>query len=196
MLVGVLVAASAAARPGKVVRVEQRARTQSGVPRMCLLSGSDLTGYCMSSTPPEVGNRMQIVDNERVLGTMRVRTVTEQPDQCGQQTVWMVQGTLDSGDLSKADGGMIGVLDVTLDQRSGKLVSIDHPATGHAAGIDQVWAVDANGDGVPEVEFVMFACEDGGAVGPNPTGTCVETWEQNTAGRLERKHQDRFRNCF
>jgi hypothetical protein len=196
ILVAVLVAVPALARPGKVVRVERRARAAGGTPRMCTLSGSDLTGYCITSKAPEVGSRLTVLDGTHTLGVMRLMSVTEPPEMCGQHTVWMIQGALDSGDLSKPDGGMIGVLDVPVDPRAGKLVQVDHPATGHAFGTDQVWAVDGNGDGAIDVEFVMFACDDGGAAGPNPTGTCIEVWQQNATGRLERSHQDRYRNCF
>jgi len=196
VLVGVLIAATAAARPGKVVRVERRARVPGGTPRMCTLSGSDLTGYCITSKAPEVGNKLQILDGTRTLGTMRLTAVTEPPEMCGQHTVWMIQGALESGDMSKPDGGIVGVLDVAVDPRAGKLVQVDHPATGHPFGTDQVWAVDGNGDGAVDVEFVMFACDDGGAPGPSPTGTCIEVWQQNAVGRLEKSRQDRFRNCF
>jgi hypothetical protein len=195
-LVGLLIAATALARPGKVVRVERRARVPEGTPRMCTLSGSDLTGYCITSKAPEVGNRLTILDGVHTLGIMRLTAVTEPPEMCGQHTVWMIQGSLETGDLAKPEGGMIGVLDVPLDPRAGKLVQVDHPATGHAFGTDQVWAVDGNGDGAVDVEFAMFACDDGGAAGPNPTGTCVEVWQQNATGRLEKTRQDRFRNCF
>jgi len=46
VLVGVLIAVSAAAAPraGKVVRVERRARLHTGIPRMCTISASDLSG--------------------------------------------------------------------------------------------------------------------------------------------------------
>ncbi len=196
VLVGVLIAATAAARPGKVVRVERRARAQSGTPRMCTLSGADLSGYCIASKPPEVGNRLQILDSTRALGVVRLTAVTAVPDACMQNVVWMIQGALESGDLTKPDGGMIGVLDVAVDPRAGKLVQVDHPATGHPFGTDQVWAVDGNGDGSVDLEFVQFACDDGGAPGPTASGTCVEVWQQNPAGRLEKSRQDRFRNCF
>lgn len=196
VLVGVLLAATAAARPGKVVRVERRPRQRTGVPRMCTISSGDLSGYCITSKPPEVGDRLSIIDNQHPLGVVRLTSITAVPDACAQNVVWMIQGALDSGDLAKPDGAIIGVLDVGLDPRAGKLVQVDHPATGHGFGTDQVYAVDADGDGAADVEFVQFACDDAGNTGPNATGTCVEVWQPNAAGRLERTRQDRFRNCF
>ncbi len=195
-LVGVLIAASAAARPGKVVRVERRARAPEGTPRMCTLSGADLSGYCIAGKAPEVGNRLQILDSTHALGVVRLTSVMAVPDACTQNVVWMIQGSLESGDLTKPDGGMIGVLDVAVDPRVAKLVQVDHAATGHAFGTDQVWAVDGNGDGQVDTEFVQFACDDAGAPGASATGTCVEVWQQNPVGRLEKSRQDRFRNCF
>jgi hypothetical protein len=196
VLVGVLLAASAAARPGKVVRVERRARLHAGSPRMCTVSAGDLSGYCITSKPPEVGDRLSIIDNQHPLGVVRLTTVSPVPDACAQSVVWMIQGALESGDLSKPEGAMIGVLDVGLDPRAGKLVQVDHAATGHPFGTDTVYALDADGEGAVDVEFVQFACDDGGNPGPNANGTCVEVWQANSAGRLERTRQDRFRNCF
>jgi hypothetical protein len=198
VLVGVLLAVSAAASPraGKVVRVERRARLHTGVPRMCTISESDLSGYCITSKAPELGDRLAIIDNQHPLGVVRLTTVSPVPDACTQSVVWMIQGTLESGDLSRHDGSMIGVLDVGLDPRGGKLVQVDHAATGHPFGTDQVYALDADGEGAVDVEFVQFACDDTGNPGPNANGTCVEVWQTNAVGRLERTRQDRFRNCF
>jgi hypothetical protein len=196
VLVGVLLAATVAARPGKVVRVERRARVRMGSPRMCTVSAGDLSGYCITSKPPEVGERLSIVDSQHPLGVVRLTTVATVPDACTQNVVWMIQGTLESGDVSKPEGAMIGVLDVGIDPRAGKLVQVDHAATGHPFGTDQVYALDGDGDGAVDIEFVQFACDDAGTPGPNATGTCVEVWQANTAGRLERTRQDRFRNCF
>jgi hypothetical protein len=196
VLVGVLCAATAAARPGKVVRIERRARLRTGNPRMCTISPGDLSGYCITSKAPDVGDRLSIIDNQRPLGVVRLTTVAAVPDACTQSVVWMIQGTLESGDLSKPEGAMIGVLDVGFDPHAGKLVQVDQAATGHPFGTDQVYALDADGDGPVDVEFVQFACDDGGNPGPNATGTCSEVWQANHAGRLERTRQDRFRNCF
>lgn len=188
--------AHAAPRPGKVVRIERRTHGPTGIPRMCTVSSGDGSGFCITTKAPDVGDHLQVVDNQHVMGVIRLTAVNVLPDACNQNTVWMIQWALESGDLSRPDGNMIGVLDGGIDPRGGHLVSVDRSPTGHAFGNDQVYAVDANGDGAADTEFVQFACDDGGVLSPNATGSCIEVWQQTTPLHFERTRADRFRNCF
>ncbi len=188
--------AGAAPRAGKVVRVERRTHGPTGIPRMCTVSAGDGSGFCITTKAPDVGDRLQVVDNQHVLGVVRLTQVTVLPDACNQNTVWMIQWALESGDLSRPDGAMIGVLDGGIDPRGGRLVQIDRSPTGHPFGNDQVYALDTDGDGGADIEFVQFACDDTGVLSPNATGSCIEVWQQTTPLHFERTRVDRFRNCF
>jgi hypothetical protein len=187
---------SAAPHPGKVVRVERRTHGALGIPRMCTVSAGDGSGFCITARAPEVGDHLQVVDNSHVLGIVRLTSVAVLPDACNQTTVWMIQWSLETGDLARPDGAIIGVLEGGIDPRCGLLVQVDHSPTGHPFGTDQVYGLDANGDGDADTEFVQFACDDGGVLSPNATGTCVETWQQTSPLHFERTRADRFRNCF
>ena len=199
-LVGVALCASAWAAPragkGKVVRVERRPSGLAGTPRYCTVSPVDLVAYCISTKAPEVGDRMTVIDNQRVLGVVRVTQVQQLDDSCKQNLMWMTQGQLDSGDLSTPHGTMIGVLDVPLDARSAKLVHVDKSPGGHPAGVDTIYAIDGNGDGRVDLEFVQFQCDDTGNHSLNATSSCYEVWAAMPGRGLEKIRAERLRNCF
>jgi hypothetical protein len=197
VLVGLLGAtAFAAPRAGKVVRVERKPQQIVGVPRYCTISSSDYVGYCNTNTPPEVGDRITVVDNARVLGTIRVSTVTPLSDGCQQNSSWMTQGTLESGDLSTPQGAMIGVLDVGVDLRSGKLINVDKSPAGHQYGTDTIYAIDNNNDGNPELEFVQYGCDDSGNYSLQSTSLCTEVYGTRSNKGLERIRSERMRICY
>ncbi len=198
ILVGAVLCASAGAAPraGKVVRVERRPAGLTGTPRYCTVSVNDNVGYCITSTPPEVGARMTIVDNARVLGTIRISQVQAISDGCNQNTSWMTQGTLESGDLSAPQGAIIGVLDVGLDPRNAKLVNVDKSPAGHPLGTDTIYAIDNNNDGAADLEFVQFGCDDAGNTSTMPTGLCNEVWSAKAPRGMERVRADRVRTCY
>lgn len=188
--------AFAGPRAGKVVRVERKAATVVGSPRYCTVSPMDNIGYCTTAKPPEVGDRLTVLDSQRVLGTIRITQVTALADGCAQNTSWMTQGTLDSGDLSNPNGAVIGVVDVPIDVRSAKLISVDKSPSGHAWGTDTIYAIDNNNDGGPELEFVQFGCDDNGNVSSNPTGMCGEVWTSRGTRGLERIRSERVHTCY
>jgi len=188
--------AFAGPRAGKVVRIERKATTVIGAPRYCTVSPMDNIGYCITSKPPEVGDRLTVIDSQRVLGTIRVTQVTALADGCTQNTSWMTQGTLDSGDLSNPNGAVIGLVDVPVDLRSAKLITVDKSPSGHAWGTDTIYAVDNNNDGTPDLEFVQFGCDDAGNVSANPTGMCGEVWTARGNRGLERVRTERVRTCY
>lgn len=198
ILVGAVLSASAGAAPraGKVVRVERKPAGLTGTPRYCTVSINDNVGYCITTVPPEVGDRMTVIDNAHVLGTIRVSQVQPIPDGCNQNTSWMTQGTLESGDLSAPQGAIIGVLDVGLDGRSAKLVNIDKSPGGHVVGTDTIYAIDNNNDGNADLEFVQYGCDDAGNTSNIPTGLCNEVWSTKSPRGMERVRADRVRTCY
>jgi len=198
LAIGIALAANvgAAPRAGKVVRVERRPHGLTGTPRYCTVSTVDLVGYCITAKPPEIGDRMTVIDSQRVLGVIRITQVQPLGDGCQQGLVWMTQGLLDSGDLQSPQGQMIGVVDVPLDARSAKLVAVDKTPTGHPWGTDMIYAIDGNSDGSVDLEFVQFQCDDAGAQSINATSSCYEVWATMPGRGLEKLRGERLRNCY
>ena len=200
LVVGIALVSSAEAAPrakhGKVVRVERRPHGLTGTPRYCTVSTVDMVGYCITAKAPEIGDRLVVIDNQHVLGVIRITQVQPLGDSCQQGLVWMTQGTLDSGDLSAPQGQMIGVLDVPLDMRSAKLVNVDKSPGGHPWGTDTIYAVDGNADGNVDLEFVQFQCDDTGGQSINATGSCYEVWVAMPGRGLEKLRGERLRNCY
>ena len=188
--------ATAAPRQGKVVRIERRPSGLSGTPRYCTVSITDMISYCISEKTPEVGDRLTVVDSQRVLGVIRVTHVQPLGDGCQQNMMWMTQGALDSGDLSNPQGQMIATLDVPLDARSARLVNVDKSPGGHPWGTDTIYAVDRNGDGNPDIEFVQYQCDDSGNQSTNATATCFEVWAQMPGRGLEKIRSERQKHCY
>lgn len=187
------------ARPtGQVVRIERRPRGLPGTPRFCAIQADPLTGasgQCYGPAPT-TGETITVLDTQHVVATVRITSVTPYNDGgCTEGAQWIVAGTPITGQLSWQLSG--GVIDVPIDPHAGRQLQIDHSPTGHGAGIDgSVIGIDGNGDGVAEVEFVSFQCDDSGsAASSNATSMCLEVWVPS--GRsFERLRQDRIRNCF
>ena len=198
VLVGIALYASATAAPraGKVVRVERRPNGITGTPRYCSVSTVDLIAYCIATKAPDIGDKLTVIDNQRVLGQIRVTHVQPLTDGCQQNMMWMTQGTLDSGDLSAPQGQMIATLDVPLDARTSKLVNVGKSPGGHPWGTDTIYAIDGNADGNVDLEFVQFQCDDTGNQSVSATGSCYEVWVAMPGRGLEKLRADRLRNCY
>jgi hypothetical protein len=198
VLVGIALCihADAAPRSGKVVRVERRPSGLTGTPRYCTVSAVDMVSYCISEKAPQVGDHLTVIDSQRVLGVIRVTQVQPLPDGCQQNMMWMTQGTLDSGDLTSPHGQMIATVDVPVDMRSSKLVSVDKSPGGRPWGTDTIYAVDRNGDGNVDVEFVQYQCDDTGNHTINATATCFEVWAAVAGRGLEKVRSERQKHCY
>ena len=193
----VIGSAAAAPRAGKVVRVERTKTGIAGHPRYCHIQASDMFGSCSGSRAPEIGDRMIALDRNRVIGSIRVTSVQPQPDGCQATNNWYIQTVADSGDFGNARSIMLGVADVTVDLRSGRVMDVDKTPTGHPWGTDQIFAVDSNGDGNADVEFIEYGCDDAGTASTtNITSRCSEVWGTSSGKTLERLRHDRFRNCY
>ena len=189
--------AKAGPRAGKVVRIERKAAGFTGHPRFCSIQASDFYGSCTGTRAPEIGDRLVAVDRNHVIGMLRVTTVQPQSDGCSQTYNWTIQTVAETGDFSHAPGLVLGLADVSVDPRGGRLLDVDKTPTGHAWGTDQIFAVDNNGDGNADVEFVQYACDDfGNASTVSATSYCLDVWTQNASKGFERLRQDRFRTCY
>ena len=191
--------AGAAPRAGKVIRVARKAAGYAGHPRFCSIHPGDTAGFCIGSRQPEVGERLTAVDQNRVLGTLRVTLVQPYNDGCqtNQINQWMINTVVDTGDVSIARGTMLGVSDVPLDASRAHTVIVDKSPTGHTWGMDTIYAIDNNNDGSVDVEFIQFPCDDSGnASMSGSTSHCHEVWA-NAAGKgLERLRHERFQVCY
>lgn len=200
VLVGVALYASAVAGPraGKVVRVERKARTLVGDPRQCNVSIQDLSGYCMTAKAPVVGDRIVVLDSSHVIGTVRITEVQGIPDACQQNTSYTTKGVLETGNLSNAamSGVAIGLIDVALDARKAKIVSVDRTPTGHPSGTDTVYAIDNNNDSKVDLEFIQYACDDAGNASVNAMSICNDVWSAVPGRGLERIRQERVKTCY
>jgi hypothetical protein len=208
VVVGLALAAASAAgapRPGKVVRVERGPRKPSGIPRMCQLltpGSSDAQGICFG-IKPEIGARLAVLDSHRNLGVLRVDGVTAQsgcggPVTASQSAEWLLQGRFETFDATTPpDTQLVAVLDVPVDSRLGHIVvDPDRLPADRDADTAQITAIDNNGDGSADLEFVSFGCDEQGSPAANATGKCVEVWY--LAGRgFERLRADRMRTeCY
>jgi hypothetical protein len=188
--------AGAAPRAGKVVRIERKAAGITGQPRFCVIHSADMYGSCTGTRAPEAGEQMVALDRNRVIGAFRVTNVQAYADGCNQTSNWMIQGIADSGDFGAARELVLGVTDLEVDLRTARLIVADSTPTGHAWGIDTIYAIDTNGDSAPDVEFIQYACDDSGnAASMTATSQCHEVWAVRGKRGLERLRHDRFRAC-
>jgi hypothetical protein len=108
----------------------------------------------------------------------------------------MIQTLAESGDFSNARNFMLALSDVPVDPRNGKMITVDRSPTGHPWGTDQIYAIDGNGDGNADLEFVQYACDDFGNSTINATSACFDVWAAQQGRGLERLRQDKFRICY
>ncbi len=201
LLVGMALGATAfaAPRPGKVVRVERRAKRQFGTPRYCAFSIGDNQAYCYGKKP-ELGEQITVLDSHKIVGIAHVDNV-ELIGACplAQSSLWLAHVQPDSGDLQTPSDSQIGaVIDMVLDRRAAHLVKVDRVPGDRPLTVDQVIGIDSDGDGAPDLEFLAFACDD---QGQPPTGTgvatgqCMEVWAI-TGHSAEHLRTDRIsQNC-
>jgi hypothetical protein len=94
-------------------------------------------------------------------------------------------------------GTMLALADVPVSAGTAKLVTVDKTPTGHAWGTDTIFAVDNNGDGSVDIEFVQYPCDDAGNASLGATTSqCHEVWATQSGRGLERLRQDRLKVCY
>ncbi len=192
VLVGLVLCTTAAAgpRPGKVVRIERAPRPVATAPRLCKVT-SDTMAMCIGKRPA-VGERLTALDQSRVLGQLRVVRSEDSPyNGCLGSALWEVEVQAE-GSLSLPAGEGNAVIDVSLDPRNARQVSVDHSPV--ASDAETVVAIDSNGDGTADVEFAQYPCDDQGAPSGVPTGACFDVWVRSAHG-YDRVRQDKVKNC-
>jgi len=189
------------ARPGKVIRIERRAHRFTGEPRLCSVMPDQLVAYCYG-TPPEHGTKLAVLDQTHVLGTLTVDK-SEPLGQCrgAQGSLWTATLRNESSiAIAAAESGVAGLLDVTVDSRSARIVKAEEVPGDRPGSPEQVTAFDLDGDGKADLEFIAFSCDDTGnpvtGVSNNAPDQCVELWA--ASGRTyERLRTDRIgHNCY
>jgi hypothetical protein len=174
----------------------------NAVRRSCsAFSIGDLQAYCYGKKP-DINEKIAIIDAHRTLGTVRVDSV-EPLGACATaaSSLWLAHTVLDSGDLGAPDNSAVGgVIDVVIDPKVGaRLVKVDRVPADRPLTVDQVIAIDADGDGSADLEFLPFACDDQGqpptATSPS-TGQCLEVWSAS-GHSVEHLRTDRIaQNCL
>jgi hypothetical protein len=152
--------ASAAASPGRVVRVERQGRRLGGVPRMCIITpGTPASAICLGPSP-KLGDEIHIVGKTRLVGAghiTQLRSVTA----CGEDPSLAWAATLElEGDVD-ADlvrDEVIGVLDVATDPHTHLVEALPTPGSSTSAIPNR--AIDTDGDGVLDLEFTVGPCDD------------------------------------
>src|SRR5688500_14955987 len=84
-------------RAGKVVRVDRPRAIARSVPRVCQLAPRELRGQCFGPEPT-VGELAAVLDDRGVLAHLRVASVHDSRDSCGNVSLWDVTYTLVRGD--------------------------------------------------------------------------------------------------
>ncbi|MEO8550175.1 MAG: hypothetical protein ABI678_09375 [Kofleriaceae bacterium] len=193
--------AQAEARPGHVVRVERHARRLSGEPRLCSVVPDSQQAFCYGKMP-ELGMRLSVLDQNKTLGVM----VVDKVDPLGacrgtQSTLWTAHFHSENGaELTAAESGVAGLLDVTVDPRKARLVKVDEVPGDRPVTPEQISAFDLDDDGKADLEFVAFTCDDSGSPVTSLTNgapdQCVELWA--AAGHTyEKIRTDRIgHNCY
>jgi hypothetical protein len=175
-------AASTAARPGKVVRVERQSTTAARPIALCTRISSDLT--CITGGV-ERGDELEVVDDAG--GYQRLRVTQTQPGRmsCNAQVVEaraQVLETRAAGNRSLRHGAAFGGLDLV----PGRSRTIDAGAVRAppgARGVVRV-ALDISGDGQAEVAITVRECPEtqrltpGLAGRPNVQSLCIGTWHR------------------
>jgi hypothetical protein len=167
--------APAGARPGHVVRVERPLHRGSGTPRFCGMPAPNMGrySYCFGAAPVP-GDTIALLDLSHYLGSLRIAEVEPMAACRTGGVMWKVrvEGELtEQTDVAQA----IGFIDVPLDPRRAHVVT--PPKLPPDA--DLVVAVDGDGDGAIDVEFVIRPCDT------NATTRCLELYTAPDGHELE-----------
>jgi hypothetical protein len=181
--------AAAGPRAGQVVRVERAARGLGGTPRMCQLQSDPLIGVsgdCYGPAP-QLGETIIVLDDSHVVASVRVSRVLPASDYDCSSLRWTVAGAVIGGE--HAWDAAMGVIDVPVDPRLGRLERVQLGPTDWQIGVDR------DGDGQRIVRFSHFDCDDAGVASSAPTSTCLEVTASRPRGGFERLRLDRARAC-
>jgi hypothetical protein len=183
---------AALARPGKVVRVEEPRR--AGTARYCVAHvphGGEPYVTCIGPSV-DPGDAIVLFDDHGHAATLRVIAahplhVCAVPTGAAN-TAWTVEATV-LGHAVRGDYN--GLIDGGLDPARSRLVAARKSVSGRPApalGFDRV------GDGVVDLVFESYLCDDAAAVTTTGPNACFELWTRVGDGwRLLRR--DLSRSC-
>jgi len=205
-------AASPAGRPasagrtapaGRVVRVE---RPQlSAVPRLCVMGLGRGQSMCLGQ--PRAGERVTIIDmdDRAVRGELVIETVGEETELaalglCVSSGIRTVKGTL-SPDMSEGRS-LVGLRGARLDRRMARVLTGISSPSGRADESVEL-AVDADGNGRPDLVITQYACDaagssssvsGGGGGVSGAEGRCIDTYMEQHGG-MRRVLQETVSPC-
>jgi hypothetical protein len=196
-LLALMMAPGTEARPGRVVRVERPRALARTAPRLCQLAPRELRGQCFGR-PPAVGEPAAVIDDSGVVAQLRVATVRETRDPCGNVGLWDVSYELVRGDpASRPSYLMLAVFDLPLGPRAHLLTTPSDVAVPGGPAWAQTWsALDLDGDSDADFALVGYTCDRDGT--PQPTARdafCAEYWLSD-AGTWTRLRVDVTAVCF
>jgi hypothetical protein len=193
--------AEAAPRPGKVVRIERKARRFWGEPRWCGVSLETMQAFCYGKQPP-VGANVAVMDMNHTIGVFQADKVDPLGACKGaQNTLWTVHLKGDPP-TQTVDTNIAGLIDVTIDPRVAKLVRVDEAPGSRPSSPEQMTGFDLDGDDRADLAVASFTCDDNGdpvtalSVAGGTPDQCLEMWYANGHG-FEKLRTDRIgHNCF
>lgn len=151
-------------RKGKVVRVERTRLDGGGVVRLCGQVQPDGTAYCWGKAPVE-GEVARVFDENGRRANLVIRAVLPQNDQCGNTTSWILQTSVQGGDISALSYMHAALIDWEGDARTHTVQGAQ--LQGLRTG-ENVWtAFDDDGDDVAELVITSYSCDISG----NPAQT-------------------------
>jgi hypothetical protein len=197
-----LIAIAALAMParadhGRVVRVDRPRASSRSAPRLCQLSVRDLHGQCYGRAPA-IGELATAIDDAGILAELRVVSVRETRDPCGNISLWDVGYEVVRGDAgTRASYLTLSLFDLPVSPRArlianpGELTALGGPSWA------QTWsAIDRDGDGSADFALVGYTCERDGTPQPGARDAfCAEYWLAD-GGRWTRQRVDVTPVCF
>lgn len=194
LLVGALALSADAAPRGRVVRVERN--SIGAVPRLCSMGGRRGEGTCFGQ--PHEGETIEIVDPaaRRLRGAFVIESVTEAAELaslalCVSTGVHTVRGSYAIG---ADEGGRVwGLRGAKLNRKVARVLGDVPPPSGRSEE-SVAFAVDADGNGRPDLLLTEYACDENGAPTSGAEGRCFDTYLEQRGG-MHRVQQDILRTC-
>ena len=169
----VLGTATAGPRPGKVVRIERRARAGAIAPRWCDVSADEDAGVCRGPRPA-IGDTITVVGTTGILAEIRIAEV----DETTCNLMWKIRGRVVHGDFSAASA-WAAVVDPGVDGRS-RLMAAERLPSPSGRHTDEVqFAIDRDGDGHEDIVGTSYVCDDSGQPDPNGGGDCYDVYARS-----------------
>jgi hypothetical protein len=193
--------AEAAPRPGKVIRIERKARRFWGEPRWCGVSLETMQAFCYGKQPA-LGTNVTVLDTTHTVGIYQADKIEPLGSCRGpQNSLWTVHLKGDAP-TTITDPNLAGLIDVAVDSRVAHLVKVDSvPGTANT-NPESMTGFDLDGDDRADLAITSFTCDENNdpvtalsAAGGTPD-QCLQMWFANGHG-FERLRTDRIgHTCY